>query len=116
MRFEIRPPHVVFHDTKPGQHAQLSVSRVGQAVVNYPFNGNASSFSDKKKQYAWAFDGDVQNGDQVVFSTEDRSVMGTVVNGAIELEGAEKAGKPKASSKEERPRPTPMKAPKKQGK
>jgi hypothetical protein len=74
VRFEIRPPFIVFHDDKPGQHAVLYASDDRR----FPFCDEASSFSDVRREYAWAFEGAVAEGDHVVFTTSDREVVGRV--------------------------------------
>ena len=78
MRFEIKPPYVIVHDDKPGERVTLNVG--GESC---PMNGDASSFSDAEKRYAWAFDAKVKDGDFVTFATADRVISGVVRNGAV---------------------------------
>lgn len=84
MKFERRPGFVVFHDTRPGQHAQM---RGPRGVMIY--RDEASSFDDRASRYAWAFEwaGEPNEGDEFVFSTTDRQVRGEAkCGGAIEIE------------------------------
>jgi hypothetical protein len=92
-RFESRPPYVIFHDDKPGQHATL----FGGGGRRFIFCGEASSFDDRACRYAWAFEGEARPGEQLVFATEDREVAGTIdsdAKEAVELLVARDGGKP----------------------
>jgi hypothetical protein len=82
-RFEIRPSLVVFHDDKPGQNVRLFI-RDQQC----PFRGDASSFDDAKRKYAWAFEGVVSEGDAVTFVCDEGAVMGVVRGDQVEIEVA----------------------------
>lgn len=80
MRFEIRPPNlVVFHDSKPGEHATLFAADGSRL----PFVSEDSKFSDARREYAWAFQGRPQVGDRIVFATADREVAGIVQAGGV---------------------------------
>jgi hypothetical protein len=76
MRFEIKPPFVIFHDDKPGSHAMLH----GPQGVRYPFRNDASCFDDNEKRYAWAFEGSPSPGDRLTFTTSERRVDGVVAS------------------------------------
>ncbi len=80
MRFERRPGFIVFHDDKPGSYVAMRGPR-----GNLVFSGDASLFDDNQRQYAWAFEwaGELHDGDQLVFSTVDREVVGEMRGGDI---------------------------------
>lgn len=80
MKFEVRNGFIAFCDDKPGSYANMNGPRGGMA-----FRGDASSFSDAKKEYAWAFEwaGELREGAQYIFSTSDREVVGEVRGGEI---------------------------------
>lgn len=80
-RFEIRPPFIIFHDNKPGQHAALSVGNIQLA-----YRSDASSFDDANRAYAWGFEGTVKDGDRLVFSTDDHIITGVVHGTSIDIE------------------------------
>jgi hypothetical protein len=84
MKFEIKPPHIIFHDSTPGEGVTLHVN--GNSLL---LNGDASSFSDAEKSYAWAFDGTAKEGDIVVFDAVDRTAWGIVKGGEVELRTGE---------------------------
>jgi hypothetical protein len=78
MKFEIKPPYILFHDDKPASGVTLHVQ--GDSL---PFCGDASSFSDAEKSYSWAFEGKAKEKDYVVFTASDREVSGIVKGGEI---------------------------------
>lgn len=82
MKFELRPPLILFHDSRPGQHATL----FGPHGQKFPFRNDASSFKDAHAQFTWAFEGEVADGDKVVFATTDREVIGRVEGNVIHVE------------------------------
>lgn len=82
MNFELRPPFIIFHDNKPGQHATLFVN--GKKA---PFCNGMSSFNDEYQTYAWAFETHVKDGDIVTFATSDREIVGAVVGKEIVIHG-----------------------------
>lgn len=78
MRFELRHPHVFFHDDKPGNHVTVFASD-GRKL---PFLVEASRFDDRARKYAWAFDAEgAAPGAFIVFASADREVVG-VLGGA----------------------------------
>lgn len=81
MRFEIQPPFVLVHDSKPGSHATLfgtHSDRYGKGVVRYPFRSDQSHFSDAETRYSWAFEATPADGEVLVFATSDRELVGEV--------------------------------------
>lgn len=78
MRFELQPPFVLVHDSKPGMHATLFGTHTlyGKGVVRYPFRGDASKFDDATSTYVWAFEANPADGELLVFATSDREVIG----------------------------------------
>jgi hypothetical protein len=82
MKFILKPPLIFFHDDRPGQHATLFASN-GQ---KFPFRSDMCSFKDAHADYTWAFEGQLVEGDRIVFATSDREVVGRVREGKIELD------------------------------
>jgi hypothetical protein len=82
MRFEIRPPFIIFHDDKPGEHATLFAAN-GQKL---PFRGDESSFNNARREYAWAFEGTVKEEDRIVFASSAHEVVGQMFHGGIVIE------------------------------
>jgi radical SAM superfamily enzyme YgiQ (UPF0313 family) len=80
LRFEVRSGLVIFHDDKPGSYANMDGPHGGLV-----FRGDASSFSDATRAYAWAFDwsGELADGDQFFFSTDAHEALGEVKDGEI---------------------------------
>lgn len=80
MRFEPRDGLILFHDDRPGNNAAMRGPR-GPLV----FRGDACSFNDSERRYAWAFEwaGGFADGDRFVFSTMDRTVEGEVRGGEV---------------------------------
>ncbi len=78
MRFEIRSPFIIFHDNMPGEHATM-FSPSGHKL---PFASDESAFSDRNRDYAWAFEGVVMDG--------DREVVGKVCGLDVEVEVPER--------------------------
>lgn len=74
MKFAQKSGYVFFHDDRPGQHATL----FGPSGEKLPFAGEASSFDDANRRYAWAFTGTVPPDGRLVFATADREVVGTL--------------------------------------
>jgi hypothetical protein len=78
VKFELIPPHVFFHDDKPGNHVTMFLSD-GRTL---PFRVESSRFDDRARRYAWAFDArDAVAGAFLVFATADREVVG-ILGGA----------------------------------
>jgi len=93
VKFEERHPYVVFHDDRPGQHATMFAGG-----TRLEFCGNASYFSDRDRQYSWAFLGSVSATATLIFATEDREVIGNLAGEVQEAMLGEfvhrEAGKP----------------------
>ncbi|MDO8630127.1 MAG: hypothetical protein Q7R41_06500 [Phycisphaerales bacterium] len=53
------------------------------------FRGDLSFFDDAKGVYAWCFEGEVWDGNKIVFATSDRQIEGMVIDGAIVIQSAE---------------------------
>lgn len=79
MGFVFKPPLILFHDDRPGQHATLFAPN-GQ---RFKFRDDQSSFKDAHSDYTWAFEGHLDEGDRIVFATSDREVVGRLQNGEI---------------------------------
>ena len=82
MRFEITDHLILFHDTRPGEHATLFHN--GMRV---PFRGDESRFNDSTRRYAWAFAlPTLAAGDVLAFATADREAIGVVAeDGAVSV-------------------------------
>ena len=88
MRFDLRPPLIIFHDDRPGQHATMFAAD-GRRLL---FRGDVSHFNDAERRYAWAFEGAARHGDTIVFATSDREVVGKVVGELVQIAPADTGG------------------------
>lgn len=84
MRFELRPPHILYHDEHPYKNVAVSTPR-GDCL----FDLNASSFDDGNRRYTWAFIGNAYEGETIIFSSVEVEVVGTVApDGSVPLDRA----------------------------
>ena len=81
-RFIVSPGFITFSSDLPGSFATLFGPR-----GTLSFASDASTFDDSKRAYEWAFilDGVLADGDEYVFATADRAVVGEVVAGRIQV-------------------------------
>ena len=84
MKFERRPGFVCFHDNQPRSYVSLH----GPTGQDCPFRNEASSFSDEKRVYMWAFayEGELKDGEQFVFRAGGFKAVGEIKNGQIEIQ------------------------------
>lgn len=109
MRFELKTTIIVFHDNKPGECAMMFCN--GCALT---FRPDLSTFNDGSRIYSWAFEGQVGEGDTIVFATKDREVTGVLQGRTLVVQGAtvsidrSRDGKPLRTSQRAPQRPVAM--------